>query len=66
MIAKEGQTFVTSTGFIRPRPEIAIAKTARKEMLQIGDRFALNPEARRAMGISLPSPPSPASRFFDT
>jgi P27 family predicted phage terminase small subunit len=63
VIDANGLTYVTDTGFIRPRPEVQIAREAREQLLRFAQQFGLTPLSRDR--LSAPPPPDDAERLLD-
>jgi len=56
VIDAQGMTYVTETGFVRPRPEVEIARMAREQLLRFAGHFGLTPLSRDRLSVP-PGPP---------
>jgi len=60
-VRKNGATFTTSTGYVGPRPEIAIAHKSRAQLKALGAELGLSTAARARMNVTaLPEPGEPS------
>jgi P27 family predicted phage terminase small subunit len=51
LIEKEGRTYTTPTGQIKPRPEVVLLRFARRELLSFAAEIGLTPAARKRMAV---------------
>lgn len=55
-LAEKGMTYVTPTGFIRPRPEVQIRQMAFQRMIAAAGRFGLTPSDRTRFNVPTVDP----------
>jgi P27 family predicted phage terminase small subunit len=51
ILARDGSTYTTTTGFIRARPETTFLREARRLMLACATELGLTPASRRRMAV---------------
>jgi len=59
-----GLTYETATGFVRPRPEIAIATNTLKEMRLLVTEFGMTPASRSRISVAPPEQADPFEAFL--
>ncbi|MPL66027.1 hypothetical protein SDC9_11695 [bioreactor metagenome] len=52
VLQEEGRVFVTTTGYMMPRPEVAMANVAMKQIKDFAVQFGFTPSARARIDLS--------------
>lgn len=60
-----GETFETATGYLMPRPEVAIAKGALEKAMQLSARFGFTPADRAKLALPEAPPADPFAEFLN-
>jgi len=64
VLTDEGLTFVTPSGYVQQRPEVAIANKSLAEMKAFAQEFGMTPASRTRISMPEPEAPDPFAEFL--